>query len=104
MHAEGEQQVAELCEPRQGGTRANRPPGRRLEDGDGPIVGSVRQILARSTGVQAQRQLDLPAPPKEQSFPSAFLSRHLLLSVLRASDVLLRVYQAGDRLVRGILR
>jgi len=104
MHAEGEQQVAELCESSQGCARSDCPPGWRLEDGDGPVVDGVQQIFARSTRLQAQRQLDLPAAPKEQSFASAFLSRHLLLSLLRAGDVSLRVYQAGDRLVRGILR
>jgi hypothetical protein len=66
------------------------------------IAWGDRSSLGRAE-LQAQRQLDLPTQPEEQSFPSAFLPR-LLLSVLRAGDVLLRVYRAGDRLVRGILR
>ena len=104
MDAEGYQKVAEACESNQGGTGSDGPPGWGLENSDGAVVGGVQGICARSTALQARRHLDLPAPTEEQSFASAFPSRHLLLSVLRAGDVLLRVYQAGDRLVRGILR
>jgi hypothetical protein len=53
--------------------------------------------------LQAQSQLDLPTELNEQSSASAFCSFRLLLSVLRRS-VLLRVYPAGDRLVRSTLR
>ena len=70
----------------------------------GRSSGSVRDVLASDLSRQGGCHLDFSKLFHGESSFGAFEPARLLLSVLRAGSVSLRVYRAGDRLVRSILR